>query len=112
MKKIDAIVRTSRLDDIVNRLFLVGVTGMTFAEAYGLSSSAVTASMSRGRRLEVPAAPRYQVSIVVADADAAHVVNAIIHAARTEAAGDGLVTVTDVLGVMRIRTGEIDDDAV
>jgi nitrogen regulatory protein P-II 1 len=112
MKKVDAIVKTARFDDIVERLRLIGVKGMTVAEAHGVSSSTATAFVSRGQRLMTQAAPRYHLTIVVVDDDAAHVVNAIIHAAQTGASGDGIITVTDVLGVMRIRTGETDGDAI
>jgi nitrogen regulatory protein PII len=112
MKKIDAVVRTHRLDDIVNRLWLIGVTGMTLAEVHGMSASTTSTGVFHGQRLTMSSAPRLQLTVVVMDDDAAHVVNAIVHAARTEARGDGIITVTDVLGVMRIRTGEVDADAI
>ena len=112
MKKIEALIRTSRLDEVINRLWLIGLTGMTLAEAHGVSASTTSDSVFHGQRLQASSAPRYQIMVVVRDDDAAHVVNAIGLAARTEAPGDGLITVTDVLGVMRIRTGEIDADAL
>jgi nitrogen regulatory protein P-II 1 len=112
MKRIEAIVRTGRLDEIVNRLSLIGITGMTVAEAHGLSPSTAHSSVFHGHRRETLLAPRYQLTIVVADSDAAHVANAILRAARTEEHGDGIVIVEDVLGVMRVRTGETDADAI
>ena len=112
MKKIDAIVRTSRFDDIVNRLRLIGVTGMTLSEVYGISGSATSDRALRGRRVAPQSAPRYQLMVVVRDEDAAQVVNAIVHAGRTDGPGDGIVTVEDVVGAMRIRTGETDLNAL
>jgi nitrogen regulatory protein PII len=97
VKKIEAFVKTSRLDEIVNRLRLIGTTGMTVTAVHGLGAKA---------------APRYQLMVVVHDEDAAHVVAAIVHAGRTDSPGDGIVTVMDVDGVMRIRTNEIDAEAL
>jgi len=112
MKKIDAIVRTSRFDDIVNRLRLIGVTGMTIGEVYGISAGTTGDRVSHGQRMQLRSAPRYQLMVVVRDEDAAQVVNAIVHSGRTDAPGDGLVTVGDVIGAMRIRTGETNVDAL
>jgi nitrogen regulatory protein PII len=112
VKKIEALIKTSRLDEVVNRLRLIGTNGMTVTEAYGMSPSTVTSSVFQGQRLQKIIAPRYQVMVVVHDDDAAHVVNAVRLTARTETPGDGIITVTDVLGVMRIRTGEVDADAI
>jgi nitrogen regulatory protein P-II 1 len=112
VKKIEAFVRTSRLDDIVERLRLIGTTGLTVTEAHGMSPSTTSASVVQGQRVWRLSAPRYQLMILTRDEDAPHVVAAILRTARTDAPGDGLVTVTDVDGVMRIRTGEIDADAI
>ena len=112
MKKIDAIVRTSRFDEIVNRLRLIGVAGMTIAEVYGISAGATSDGGLRGRRAQPQSGPRYHFMVVVRDEDAAQVVNAIVHSGRTDAPGDGLITLCDVLGAMRIRTGETNLDAL
>jgi nitrogen regulatory protein P-II 1 len=112
MKKIEAIVKTSRLEDVVHRLRLIGLGGMTVGEVHGVSPSTATATMSHGQRFTTPAAPRYLVTVVVVDDEAAHVVNAILHATQSGAPGDGIITVTDVLGAIRIRTGETNADAL
>jgi len=112
MKKIDAIVKTIRLDEIVTRLRLIGVAGMTVAEAQGMSPSTVIESVFRGQRYATPSAPRYQVTVVVPDDAVAHVVRAIIRAGQTEAPGDGIITVVDVVDAFRIRTGEHGDAAL
>jgi nitrogen regulatory protein P-II 1 len=112
MKEIAAIVRTSRFDDIVHRLRLIGVAGMTIAEVYGISSGTTSHRVFKGQRFQLQSAPRYKLTVVVRDEDAASVVNAIVHSARTDSPGDGLVTVGDVIGAMRIRTGETNVDAL
>jgi nitrogen regulatory protein P-II 1 len=113
MKKIEAVVRTSRLDDVVNRLYLIGIRGLTVEEVHGMSAStSKPAGFWRGVRLQQVTEPRYQLILVVRDEDADGVVRAIVQTARTTAAGDGLVTVSDVDGIMRIRTGEVDADAI
>jgi nitrogen regulatory protein PII len=113
MKKVEAVVRTSRLDEIVNRLCLIGITGLTVEEVHGMSPSTVKpASFFKGQRVQQESEPRYQLILVVKDEDVAHAVAAIVQKGRTDAPGDGLVTVTEVDGIMRIRTGEIDADAI
>jgi nitrogen regulatory protein PII len=113
MKKIEAVVRTSRLDEIVKRLYLIGVRGLTVEEVHGMSASTVrSAGFWRGQRLAQVSEPRYQLILVVRDEDAEAAVRAIVQTARTDAPGDGLVTVSDVDGIMRIRTGEVDADAI
>jgi nitrogen regulatory protein P-II 1 len=106
MKKIDAIVKPFRLEAIVTRLRLIGVTGMTVTEVHGMSRSTAIESVFLGRRYQSASAPRCQVTIVVNDDAAAHIARAIVQAASTEEAGDGIVTVCDVVNVVRIRTGE------
>jgi nitrogen regulatory protein P-II 1 len=83
---------------------------MTVTEVHGFSASTAT-TLFHGQRIRF-ATPRYQLMVVVRDEDVAHVVAAIRHSAHTDTPGDGIITVVDVLGVMRIRTGEIDADAL
>jgi nitrogen regulatory protein P-II 1 len=106
MKRIEAIVRPHRLEEIVTRLRLIGVTGMTIAEVHGMSPSTSMEAVHLGQRYRTPSAPRYELTIVVRDDAVAHVINAIVQAGRTEEPGDGIVTVGDVFHVVRIRTGE------
>jgi nitrogen regulatory protein P-II 1 len=112
MKKIDAIVRPHCLGDVVTRLRLVGVSGLTVAEVHGLSASTQMMGVFRGERYIVPSAPRAHVMVVVPDELAEATVRAIALAACTEHAGDGLVAVGDVSDVVRIRTGEHGVDAL
>ena len=112
MKRIEAIVRPHRFEEIVTRLRLIGVTGMTVADVHGMGPSASIERVYLGQRYRTPSAPRYELTIVVRDDAAAHVVNAIVQAGRTEEPGDGIVTVGDVFDVVRIRTGESGPEAL
>ena len=106
MKKIDAIIRPHLLADVVSRLRLIGVTGMTVTEVQGISPSTGVVGVFRGERYLMPSAPRLQVTIVARDDLAPSVVAGILQAARTDEAGDGIVSIGDVVDVIRIRTGE------
>ena len=106
MKKIDAIIRPHRLEEVVNRLRLIGVQGMTVAEVHGVSRSTEVMGVFRGERYRMPSAPRLQVTIVARDDLAPSVVAGILQAARTDEAGDGIVSIGAVVDVIRIRTGE------
>jgi nitrogen regulatory protein PII len=112
MKKIDGIIRPHLFEDTVTRLRLIGVTGLTVTEVHGISTSTAATAVYRGHRYETPSAPRVQLTIVVRDDLAAAVVNAFAHTARTEEPGDGIVTIAEVIGVFRIRTGESGADAI
>jgi nitrogen regulatory protein PII len=112
MKRIDAIVRPHRLEDIVNRLRLIGVVGMTVTEVHGMSPSTSLEGVFHGQRYRTPSAPRYQLTIVVRDDLAASVVRAVVQTARTEESGDGIIVVGDVVDAIRIRTGESGNDAL
>lgn len=112
MKKIDAIVKTTRFEEIVDRLRLIGVTGLTAAEVHGISPSAVTEGIFQGQRYVTASAPRYQITVVVEDSEVAAVVNAIRQRGQTDSPGDGIITVSDTLEAIRIRTGEIGPDAL
>jgi len=112
MKKIDAVVKTSRFEEIVDRLRLIGVTGLTAAEVQGISPSAMTEGIFQGQRYVNASAPRYQITVVVEDGDVAAVVNAIRLRGQTGSPGDGIITVSDALEAIRIRTGEIGADAL
>lgn len=112
MKKVEAIVNTSRFDDVVDRLRLIGVTGMTAAEAHELSPHLVSGGTFQGTPWITSGAPRYQITVVVDDGDVAAVVAAIRARAQTGSAGDGVITVSDVLEAIRVRTGELGVDAL
>jgi nitrogen regulatory protein PII len=112
MKRIDAIIRPHRLEEVVNRLRLIGVQGMTLTEVHGISRSTEVMGVFRGERYRLPSAPRCQLMIVVRDDLAEPVVRAIAQLARTEDAGDGIVVIGDIIDAFRIRTGESGPDVL
>jgi nitrogen regulatory protein P-II 1 len=106
MKRIDAVVKVFKLEEIVERLRLIGVVGLTVAEVHGMSPSTEVQSVFHGQRYTSSSSPRYQLTIVVMDDDAVPVVNAIVRAGASDTPGDGIIVVSEVLDVVRIRTGE------
>jgi nitrogen regulatory protein P-II 1 len=112
MKKIEAIVRPHLLGDVVNRLHLIGVPGMTVSEVFGNSPGAAFEGVYHGQRYRMESSPRCQLMAVVPDDLVDACVRAILHAARTEEPGDGIVAVSDVLEAVRIRTGEVGPDCL
>lgn len=112
MKKITAIVKPFRLDEVKDALKGVGVEGMTVSEAQGFGRQGGHTETYRGTEYQVDFIPKVRVETVVSDSDVDRVIDAIVAAARTDRIGDGKVWVTNVERLVRIRTGERDDDAV
>jgi nitrogen regulatory protein P-II 1 len=112
MKKIEAIVRPHRLNEVVNRLHLIGVPGMTVGEVFGISAGSTVEGVHQGQRYRMDAAPRCMLMVVVPDDMVDAAARAILHSARTESRGDGIITVSDVLEAVRIRTGELGVDSL
>jgi nitrogen regulatory protein PII len=112
MKKIDAIVKTSQFAEIVDRLRLIGVTGLTAAEVHGFSPNATTSGSYLGQAHVTSSVPRYMITVFVTDDDVASIVNAIRQRGQTNSPGDGIITVSDTLEAIRIRTGERGVDAL
>jgi nitrogen regulatory protein P-II 1 len=112
MKKIEAIIKPFKLDDLKDRLKEIGVSGMTVYEVKGFGRTGGKAEVYRGSAYVVDFVPKACVEIVVKDSMVADVVAAIISVARTGSIGDGKIFVTPVDEAIRIRTGERDEDAV
>jgi nitrogen regulatory protein P-II 1 len=112
MKKIEAIIRPHRLDDVKERLREAGVSGMTVAEVKGFGRTGGKTEVYRGSAYVVDFVPKVKLEIVVKDAMAADVVAAIIAAAKTDKIGDGKIFITPIEEVVRIRTGERGEDAI
>jgi len=112
MKLITAIVKPFKLDDVKNALKEAGVAGMTVAEVQGFGRQSGHTEVYRGAEYTVDFVPKVKVEVLVEGARVAEVSEAITRAARTGKIGDGKIWVTDVEGVVRIRTGEVDSDAL
>jgi nitrogen regulatory protein P-II 1 len=112
MKKIEAVVKPFKLDEVREALSEIGVTGLTVTEVKGFGRQKGHTELYRGAEYVVDFLPKVKVEVVVADTLADQAIEAIVKAARTGKIGDGKIFVTTVEQVIRIRTGETDEAAV
>lgn len=112
MKKIEAIIKPFKLDDVRESLSNIGVTGMTASEVKGFGRQKGHTELYRGAEYVVDFLPKLKVEVVIADDQADACIEAITSAARTGKIGDGKIFVSTVEKVVRIRTGEQDEDAI
>ncbi len=112
MKKIEAIIKPFKLDEVKEALHEVGVSGITVTEAKGFGRQKGHTELYRGAEYVVDFLPKVKLEVVVDDALADRVVEAICAAAQTGRIGDGKIFISPVEGAVRIRTGERDSDAI
>ena len=112
MKKIEAVVKPFKLDEVREALSAIGVTGLTVTEVKGFGRQKGHTELYRGAEYVVDFLPKVKVEVVVADKLVESAIEAIIKAARTGKIGDGKIFVTSVEQVIRIRTGESGEAAV
>src|SRR2546423_4958862 len=112
MKKIEAIIRPSRVDEVKDALNSVGVSGMTVSEVRGFGRQKGHKELYRGAEYVVDFVPKARVEVVLADELVPQAVEAIVRAARTGKVGDGKIFVTEVAEAVRVRTGERGDLAL
>lgn len=112
MNLITAIVKPHKLDDVKTALQGAGVQGLTVSEARGFGRQAGHTEVYRGAEYRIDLVPKVRIEVVVEDDDTARVLDTIVAAARTGSIGDGKVWVTSVGTVVRIRTGELDHEAL
>jgi nitrogen regulatory protein P-II 1 len=112
MKKIEAVIKPFKLDEVREALSEVGVTGLTVTEVKGFGRQKGHTELYRGAEYVVDFLPKVKVEIVVADGSVEQVIEAIVKAARTGKIGDGKIFVTSVEQIVRIRTGEMNEQAV
>ena len=112
MKQITCVIKPFKLDEVREALAEVNVTGLTVTEVKGFGRQKGHTELYRGAEYVVDFLPKVKIEVVVDDAMAEGVVDAIIKAARTGKIGDGKIFVTSVERVVRIRTGETDESAV
>ena len=112
MKKIEAIIKPFKLDDVRESLSNIGVTGMTASEVKGFGRQKGHTELYRGAEYVVDFLPKLKLDVVVRDDQVDACIEAITSAARTGKIGDGKIFITSVEKVVRIRTGEQDDDAI
>jgi nitrogen regulatory protein P-II 1 len=112
MKKIEAVVRHFKLEDIKNALTELHVQGMTVTEVRGFGRQKGHTEMYRGTEYTVDFVPKIKLEIVVREENLSKVIDAIVTASRTGQVGDGKIFVSDLTQVVRIRTGETNEDAI
>jgi nitrogen regulatory protein P-II 1 len=112
MKLITAVIKPFKIDDVKDALKGAGVQGMTVSEVEGFGRQSGHTEVYRGAEYTVDFVPKRRVEVLCDDADAGRIASLIESAARTGTIGDGKLWITDVAGVVRLRTGEHDADAL
>jgi nitrogen regulatory protein P-II 1 len=112
MKKIEAIIKPFKLDEVKDALHEVGLQGLTVLEAKGFGRQKGHTELYRGAEYVVDFLPKVKIEVVCSDDLVDRAVEAITNAARTGRIGDGKIFISEIQEVIRIRTGERGDDAV
>jgi len=112
MKKVEAIIRHFKLEDVKNALSEQGILGMTITEVRGFGRQKGHTEMYRGTEYAVDFVPKVKIEVAVTDALLKSVLDTIMRTAQTGQIGDGKIFVTDLAETIRIRTGENGEDAL
>ena len=112
MKKVEAIIKPFKLDEVREALSEIGVTGLTVTEVKGFGRQKGHTELYRGAEYVVDFLPKVKVEVIIADSLVERAIEAVVKAARTGKIGDGKIFVTGVEHVVRIRTGESGEAAV
>jgi len=112
MKKVEAIIRHFKLEDVKNALTEKGIHGMTITEVRGFGRQKGHTEMYRGTEYAVDFVPKVKMEVVCPDSNLQTVIDTIMNTAQTGQIGDGKIFVTELENTLRIRTGEIGQDAL
>jgi len=112
MKKIEAIIKPFKLDEVKDKLNDLGIQGITVTEVKGFGRQKGHTELYRGAEYVVDFLPKIKIEIVIADTQVEDVLNAIVKSAQTGRIGDGKIFITNIEEAVRIRTGERGEDAV
>jgi nitrogen regulatory protein P-II 1 len=112
MKRVEAVIKPFKLEDVKDALAEIGITGMTVSEVKGYGRQKGHSELYRGAEYVVDFLPKIKMEMVVDDKDVEQVTATIVEAARTGKIGDGKIFVSDVEKIIRIRTGETDSEAI
>lgn len=112
MKLVTAIFKPSRLDAVIDALSAAGASGLTVSEVRGYGRQLGKTEVYRGAEYQVRLLPKVKIEVACSGADADRIIEAITNAANTGTIGDGKIFVTPLDGVLRIRTGERDEQAI
>jgi len=112
MKRIEAVIKPFKLEDVKDALAEIGVTGMTVSEVKGYGRQKGHSELYRGAEYVVDFLPKIKMEMIVSDEILDQTTSTIVEAARTGKIGDGKIFVSDVEKIIRIRTGETDNEAI
>ncbi len=112
MKKVEAIIKPFKLDEVREALSEIGITGLTVTEVKGFGRQKGHTELYRGAEYVVDFLPKVKIELIIGDELADRAIEAVVKAARTGKIGDGKIFVTSVEQVIRIRTGESGESAV
>ena len=112
MKKIEAVIKPFKLEDVKDALTEAGITGMTVSDVKGYGRQQGHSELYRGAEYVVDFLPKIKLELIVSDEDVDSTINLIIESAKTGKIGDGKIFVSTVEKIVRIRTGEEDEEAI
>ena len=112
MKKVEAVIKPFKLDEVKDKLNEIGIKGITVSEVKGFGRQKGHTELYRGAEYVVDFLPKIKLEIIISDNQLDEVVNAIIKSAQTGRIGDGKIFVTHLEDTIRIRTGERGEDAI
>ena len=112
MKKIEAVIKPFKLEDVKDALTEAGITGMTVSDVKGYGRQQGHSELYRGAEYVVDFLPKIKLELIVAEADVDSTIEIIVNAAKTGKIGDGKIFVSSIEKTVRIRTGEEDEDAI
>ena len=112
MKKVEAIIKPFKLDEVKDKLNEIGVQGITVTEVKGFGRQKGHTELYRGAEYVVDFLPKIKMEVVIADAQVEEVTNTIVKAAQTGRIGDGKIFITSLEDTIRIRTGERGEEAI
>jgi len=112
MKLITAVIKPFKLDEVKDALMAAGVVGMTVGEVRGFARQSGHSETYRGTEYNITFVPKVMIEVLAKDSDVERLIDVITECARTGSIGDGKIWVTPVESIHRIRTGELDEDAI
>lgn len=112
MKRVEAVIKPFKLEDVKDALADIGITGMTVSEVKGYGRQKGHSELYRGAEYVVDFLPKIRMEMIVSEEMVTPAVEAIVGAARTGKIGDGKIFISDVEKIIRIRTGEEDNEAI
>jgi nitrogen regulatory protein P-II 1 len=112
MKRVEAIIKPFKLEDVKDALADIGITGMTVSEVKGYGRQKGHSELYRGAEYVVDFIPKIKLEVVIGSDMVDNVIETITEAARTGKIGDGKIFVSDIERIIRIRTGEEDEEAI